>query len=91
MPKSPGCSPGPLDTHTSTCLGLPHVQALVRNRVAAGRYASFLWTLLKSEFLLINTAQGLSTWNGCLYHGLSQHMWLHSGLGWVSPGLAEES
>lgn len=26
--------------------------------MAAGRDASFLWTLLKSEFLLINTAQG---------------------------------
>lgn len=56
-PKSPGCTPGPLDTHTSTCLGLPHVQGLVRNKVAAGSDASFLWTLIKSEFLLINTAQ----------------------------------
>lgn len=48
---------GPQDTHTSTCLGLPHVQGLVRNKVAAGSDASFLWTLIKSEFLLINTAQ----------------------------------
>lgn len=57
VPKSPGCTLGPLDTHASTCLGLPPVQGPVRNKVAAGSDASFLWTLIKSEFLLINTAQ----------------------------------
>ena len=65
----------------------------MRNRVAAGRDASFLWTLLKSEFLLINTAQGAFylEWMPVSW-AFPAHMappW--AGLGWVSPGLAENS
>lgn len=81
----------------------PPEQGLVRHKAVARRRwspgaASLLWTLLYPEIfrgLAINPACGgfhfLSAWSGCLFHALSQHKWLHLGLAWVLPGVAEES